>query len=146
MRAAMAAESVGIPSVSIVCEGFEGQAAATARGHGYDGIQLAVTVGHVDAQSADAMIENFIASTVDDVIEGLTAEIESTGGAGAEPAAFDIVASGSIDDVNDAFVEAGWTDGHPIVPPTPDRVDAFLVDSGHDPWKTLGVAASSGPR
>ena len=25
MRAAIAAESIGIPSVSIVCEGFEGQ-------------------------------------------------------------------------------------------------------------------------
>ena len=30
MRAAIAAESIGIPSVSIVCEGFEGQALATA--------------------------------------------------------------------------------------------------------------------
>ena len=65
MRASIAAESAGIPSVSIVCEGFAGQATATARGLGYDGLALAVTVGHVDAQSAEEMIDNFLSSTVD---------------------------------------------------------------------------------
>ena len=39
----------------------------------------------------------------------------------------------------------GWTDGHPVRPTDPGpRSTAFLADSGHDPWKTLGVAASSG--
>ena len=32
LRAAVAAEAAGVPSVSLVCEGFERQAAATARG------------------------------------------------------------------------------------------------------------------
>ena len=53
-------------------------------------------------------------------------------------------ASGSIDDVTRMFIGRGWTDGHPIVPPTVDRVDALLHGSGHDPWKVLGVAPSSG--
>ena len=57
LRAAIAAESAGIPSVSIVCEGFDGQARATARGHGYDGLPLAVTVGHVDAQFFDQVLD-----------------------------------------------------------------------------------------
>ncbi|NDH24364.1 MAG: hypothetical protein EBY49_10580, partial [Actinobacteria bacterium] len=56
----------------------------------------------------------------------------------------DIVVSGSIDDVNRYFLDRGWSDGHPVVPPTRDRVEAFLADSGHDPWKVLGVASSSG--
>ena len=34
LRAAVAAESAGVPSVSVVCEGFERQATATARGLG----------------------------------------------------------------------------------------------------------------
>jgi len=67
----MAAESAGIPSVSIVCDGFQGQATATARGHGYDGLPVVATIGHVDAQSADEMVGNFTRPTVDQIIAGL---------------------------------------------------------------------------
>lgn len=144
MRASIAAESVGIPSVSIVCEGFDRQARATARGLGYDGLPLAVTIGHVDAQSADEMIANFVTRTVDDVIAGLVGGDADDDEGTDEPAALDVVVSGTIDDVQREFVDRGWTDGHPVVPPTRDRVEAFLAGSGHDPWKTLGVAASSG--
>lgn len=144
MRAAIAAESASIPSVSIICEGFEGQARATARGHGYDGLPLAVTVGHVDAQSEQEMIANFIASTVPKIIEGLTDDSTEATGDSHEPAALDIVVSGTIDEVTTEFIERGWTDGHPFIPPTRERVEAYLLDSGHDPWKTLGIATSSG--
>jgi hypothetical protein len=144
LRAAIAAESAGIPSVSIVCEGFDGQARATARGHGYDGLALAVTVGHVDAQSSEEMIRNFVARTVDDVIAGLTCDGADDDGVDDEPAALDIVAAGTIDEVHAAFLARRWSDGHPFVPPTRARVEAYLTDSGHDPWKTLGTAASSG--
>lgn len=144
MRASIAAEAAGIPSVSIICEGFEGQARATARGLGYDGLPLAVTVGHVDAQATDVMRRNFIDVTLDQIIQGLTVEDAAAGAEHDEPAALDIVGSGSIDEINELFLAQGWTDGHPVIPPTRDRVERFLVDSGHDPWKRLGIAASSG--
>jgi len=144
MRAAIAAESAGIPSVSIVCDGFAGQASATAKGLGFDGLPLAVTVGHVDAQSADEMTANFVGSTVDLVIAGLSDSAESSTASSDEPAAVDTVASGSIDEINDVFIQNGWTDGSPIIPPTRARVEAFLTDSGHDPWKSLGIAPASG--
>lgn len=146
LRAAIAAETAGIPSVSIVCEGFDGQARATARGHGYDRLPLAVTVGHVDAQPVDEMITAFVAHTVPAVIAGLTArdDEDDRDGGNDEPGALDVAASGTIDEIQATFVERGWTDGHPVVPPTRDRVEAYLADSGHDPWKTLGIAASSG--
>lgn len=144
LRASIAAEAAGIPSVSIICEGFEGQASATGRGLGFDGLPLAVTVGHVDAQSTDVMVANFVAFTVDRIIDGLTAPNNDDSSDGDEPAALDEVASGSLEIINEYFVERGWTDGNPIVPPTRDRVETFLADSGHDPWKTLGTATSSG--
>ncbi|MDY7100653.1 MAG: hypothetical protein S0880_05650 [Actinomycetota bacterium] len=147
LRASIAAESAGIPSVSIVCEGFEGQARATARGHGYDGLPLAATIGHVDAQSSEELAANFVASTVDRVIAGLTGggdDAASADGEGDEPTALDVVASGTIDAIHAVFLERGWSDGNPIVPPSRERVEAYLVDSGHDPWKVLGIATSSG--
>jgi hypothetical protein len=144
MRASIAAESVGIPSVSIICEGFAGQATATARGIGFDGLPLAVTVGHVDAQSAKEMTANFIATTVDDIINGLTGDEPTAGTENSEPAALDIAASGTIDEINEHFATKGWSDGNAIIPPTRVRVENYLEGSGHDPWKTIGVAPSSG--
>jgi hypothetical protein len=155
MRAAIAAESAGIPSVSIVCDGFAGQATATARGHGYDDLPVVVTIGHVDAQSAEEMTANFVASSVDQVIAGLVASADASdttetaaalaaSDPTAEPAPIDVAATGTIDELHDLFLENGWSDGHPIIPPTRDRVEQFLVSSGHDPWKSLGIAPSSG--
>ena len=146
LRASIAAETAGVPSVSIVCAGFEGQASATGRGHGFDDLALAVTTDHVDAQPADRMIADFLAVTVDQIVAGLTGDPRPAGGEAAsdDPAALDTVVSGTIDEINAAFVARGWSDGLPIIPPTRDRVEAFLAATGHDPWKRLGIAKSSG--
>ncbi len=146
MRAAIAAESADIPSVSIVCEGFDGQAAATGRGLGWDGLPLAITIGHVDTQDDDEMVANFVESTIPQIIDGLIGELSAPIGAGqtTEPTALDIVASGDIAAIHRAFVDRGWSDGHAFVPPTQTRVERYLAGSGHDPWKTLGVSPSSG--
>jgi len=144
MRASIAAESAGIPSVSLICEGFEGQARATARGLGFDDLALAVTNGHVDAQSFDQMVANFMATTFDRVVDGLTRPIAGGGERQTEPSALDVAAVGTIDEINRAFIDNEWSDGLPIVPPTRTRVESMIAASGHDPWKVLGVAKSSG--
>ena len=144
MRASIAAEAAGYPTVSLVCEGFEGQARATGRGFGFDGLALAVTRGHVDAQNAEEMEANFIEYTLAQVIDGLTShqEVETT--TNSEPAAMDVAVAGSIDEINTVFVANGWSDGLPIIPPTIERLNALLAETGHDPWKSLGIAKSSG--
>ncbi len=144
LRAAIAAEAAGIPSVSLICEGFDRQATATARGLGFDDIALAVMRGHVDAQPTAEMIESFVAHTVDQVVAGLTVDRDDGGDGVDEPGALDAVGRGSIDEINRLFRERGWSDGSPIVPPTRERVEAFLAASGHDPWKVLGVVRPSG--
>ena len=111
---------------------------------GYDGLPLAVTVGHVDAQSVEVMMANFIQTTVDDIITGLTDDETVDDSDSAEPSALDIAASGTIDEINQHFIAMGWSDGNAIIPPTKDRIEHYLEGSGHDPWKILGVAPSSG--
>lgn len=133
-----------MPSVSLVCEGFERQAAATARGLGYDGLPLAVLRGHVDAQSHDDMVASFLEHTVPQVIDGLTRAAADAGGANDEPASLDVAASGTIDELHDLFAERGWSDGLPFVPPTRERVEAFIAATGHDPWRVIGRARPSG--
>lgn len=145
MRASIVAEMAGIPSVSLVCEGFERQSLATGRGHGIDGMRLGVLVGHVDAQGADEMQKNFIDVTLHQIIDGLTATgAAETTETKTEPTALEIAATGTIDEVNQIFLDRGWSDGLPIIPPTRERVEAILAATGHDPWKSLGVAKSSG--
>jgi hypothetical protein len=43
------------------------------------------------------------------------------------------VLSGDFDEVNRRFRENGWTDGLPIVPPTRERVEAFLAQVEREP-------------
>jgi hypothetical protein len=144
LRAAVAAEAAGTPSVSLVTEGFVRQALATGRGLGFDGMRLAVLAGHVDSQTYDEMVASFVASTVEQVIDGLTRPVDDSAGAVVEPNDLDVVATGTIDEVVAHFLEHGWSDGLPFVPPTRGRVEAFIAPSGHDPWRTLGVARPSG--
>lgn len=152
MRASIAAETVGIPSVSLVCHGFVGQATATGRGLGIDGMRLAVMPHHVDAQSAESMLADVRASLVDQVVDGLTTAHHErpstgtlrTGTVRTELTPLDVAVTGTIDEIYEAFVDRGWSDGSPFIPPTRERVDSFLAACGHDPWRCLGTAASSG--
>lgn len=146
MRAAVAAEQAGIPSVSIVCEGFVGQAAATSRGHGFDDLALAVIPGHVDALGWDELRAEFVTNTITQVVDGLTRSTADARGEARtdEPSALDVVVSGDLDHIHTEFVERGWSDGLPIVPPTLARVHAMIGPSGHDPWKLLGTTPTSG--
>jgi hypothetical protein len=144
LRASVACEAAGVPTVSLVCEGFERQARATGRGLGFDRLPIAVMKGHVDAQSYDDMVASFVGYTLEQIVSGLTTSIDWDDEGSAEPAALDIVASGTIDEIHRTFVANGWSDGLAIIPPTRERVEAFIAVTGHDPWRVLGTIRPSG--
>jgi hypothetical protein len=58
-----------------------------------------------------------------------------------EPPSTHILSSASPLDAIENCYERGWTDGLPVVPPTPDRVAALLDFVGLDPKETLKVIA-----
>ncbi|HKV54354.1 MAG TPA: UGSC family (seleno)protein, partial [Candidatus Binataceae bacterium] len=82
-----------MPTVSLVCEGFVGQANTTAVGLGLAGMQLAMVPGHVDVQSAEELKRNVVNVTVDAVIKGLTGEVDGDAYSEPEPGPEDIVFS-----------------------------------------------------
>ncbi len=49
--------------------------------------------------------------------------------------------AGGLDELEDMF-ERGWSDGLPVVPPTPERVEAML--GGRDPGRSLGTVPPVG--
>ena len=73
LRASAAAELAGVPTSSLVCEGFLGQAASTSSGLGMPNLPVAVVPGHVDTQPADELERNIVEVTLARVIENLTA-------------------------------------------------------------------------
>ncbi len=55
-----------------------------------------------------------------------------------------IACADSLDAINDHFYEQGWTDGLPIVPPTPERVDGLLAGMAwRDPDALIAVIPPS---
>ena len=125
LRASAAAEAAGIPTASLVCDGFLGQGRSTAAGIGMPNIPLAQVTGHVDVQTTDELVSNIVGVTVPAVIKALTEDPPPVASP-TEPKPTDVVFQGTFEEVNQYFYENGWTDGLPIVPPTLERVQAFL--------------------
>ena len=138
VRASAIAERAGIPSSSLVCEGFITQAQTTAAGLGLPSLPLARLPGHVDVQSPEELRRNVLGVTLDAVVGNLTTD-PAPAQLAQEPTPSDIVFRGSFDEVNGHFVEREWSDGLPVVPPTVDRIGAFLSFTDRDRDEVIGV-------
>ena len=138
LRASAVAEKAGVPSSSLVCEGFLGQAGTTSVGLGLPNLPVALVPGHVGTQGSEELAENVLKVTLDDVVKNLTNDPDAVAVAN-DPIARDIVFSGTIDEVNRLFIENEWSDGLPIIPPTAERVEAFLDFTDRDPEEVLAV-------
>ncbi|MBY0271026.1 MAG: hypothetical protein K2X06_14235 [Burkholderiales bacterium] len=138
LRASVAAESVGIPSATLVCESFMTLAKTASQGLGYPNIAVAPVRGHPGLQSKEVLQQNVRELTLDGVLNALfkTPALATVGG---EPGARDIICSGSFEDVNEYFLRHELSDGLPIVPPTVDKVEAFLQYTDRQADEVLGV-------
>jgi hypothetical protein len=139
LRASAVAEKAGIPSVTLVCEGFVAQASSTSVGLGLPELPLAVVPGHVDVQSAEEMRSNVVAMTAGQVAAGLTKAGNGRAIAESEPSPADIVFTGSFEEVNDFFYQNEWSEGLPVVPPTAEKIGKFLQFTDRRPDESLGV-------
>ena len=113
-------------------------AEATSVGLGVPDIQVALVPGHVGAQSNEELRRNIREVTVERVIDNLT-RAPAVANAGAEPAAREIIFRGDFDAVNRYFYDNELGDGLPLVPPTRERIEAFLAFTDRDPDEVLGI-------
>jgi len=72
LRASAACEAAGIPSSSLIGEGFILQAAATSVGMGMRDLPVALVPGHPTALSTEELKRNTLEVTLGKVIENLT--------------------------------------------------------------------------
>ncbi|MEZ5262632.1 MAG: UGSC family (seleno)protein [Acidimicrobiia bacterium] len=137
LRASAAAELAGVPTSSLVCEGFLGQAATTASGLGMPNLPVAPVPGHVDTQPYAELERNIIEVTLPAVLANLTAQPDRARPV-PEPGPTEVVFRGSFEEVNRLYQENRWSDGLPVVPPTREAVERFLAFTDLDPDHSFG--------
>ena len=145
MRPAAEAEKLGIPSVVVTTTGFTNIAKATGRAEGITGLRVAEYPGAVGVH-AQALVEKNVETVLfDRIVDELTKPRpgESEGALGAERGADEIVFEGTFDEINDHFRQRLWSDELPIVPPTRERVDAFLKHTWRAPDERIAVLAQA---
>ena len=128
MGSCIAAEHEGLPSVMIAAPGFAEQAKLAARTGGVPVPRVAVYPGAFSAHSREELLKNTREILWPQIVAALTEKFTEAELKQAEDPAdgFEVVYSGNLDEVNLYFSQNGWTDGLPIIPPTPSRVNEFL--------------------
>ena len=141
MRAVAAAEEANLPAVGIVSSGFEVMARSVAKIFGDDEPRLAVYPGAIQTDTDETFGRKVREVVIDQIEEALqrSRPAAPSAAAEAEPGPREVVFTGSLDEVEEHFLNQGWSDGLPIVPPTPDRVDRFLAATHEDPDVVLGA-------
>ena len=104
LRASAVCEEAGVPSSSLVCQGFIQQAAATSVGLGLPSMPVALVPGHPGAQNAAMLHRNILNVTTEAVIKNLT-DASGVGEDHTEPEARAIVFRGGFDAVNENFLQ-----------------------------------------
>ena len=138
LRASVAAESAGIPSATLVCESFMTLSKAASQGLGYPNIAVAPVRGHPGLQSKEVLQQNVRELTLDGVLNALL-KMPASATVGGEPGARDVICSGTFEEVNEYFLKHELSDGLPIVPPTVEKVEAFLRHTDRKADELLGV-------
>ncbi len=128
-----------MPAVAIVSSGFMGQAKAVRKALKAPDLSLAEYPGVIPLDSADQLADKVWNNVLPAVLEHLKTDVVQSGAAADEPAARDIVFTGSLDEVQEYFHAREWADGMAFVPPTRERVEAFLRWTDRDPDEIIGV-------
>ena len=132
----IAAEELGIPSVMIAAPGFVKQAKITARAAGLKALQVVEYPGAFASHTREELIDNTRRVLWPQIKKALT-----TPAAEAELAEVPrgVEVFSSAEEFQQAFLESGWTDGLPVIPPTENAVAEFLKFTDLPPEQSLGA-------
>lgn len=139
----IAAEYLGIPAVTIAAPGFVTQVYSTSVNNGIPAPRVAVYPGAFAAHTREELLENTRSVLWPQIVDALTRPISEEEIAQAADRSTkdsrEVVFTGTLDEINRYFTDQRWSDGLPVVPPTADRVEAFLEYTDM-PWDTsVGV-------
>ncbi|MGE0556833.1 MAG: hypothetical protein AB7E73_01570 [Burkholderiales bacterium] len=123
----------------VTTTGFSPLARFTGKAGGVEDLRIAEYPGPLGIHDSDLIARNIEGTLIPQIVEGLTR-------AGAGPAtgaaacnAQDSVFAGTADEINRHFIDREWSDGLPVVPPTPARIEQCLARTRHAPDEVIAV-------
>ena len=134
-------EKRGVPTVSWTAERFIDDAQASALAFGLTTIPIAIIPVPCTNEPADR-IRQMAADSIDQVIDGLTKPVSSkVTKVAARPSkvlkfqAEDLLEA--FEKMNKSFLDEGWSDGFPLVPPTSQAVEHMLSGTSFSREKVI---------
>ena len=147
----IAAEALGIPSAMIAAPGFVKQAKSAAAVAGLSALCVAEYPGAFASHTREELLANTRKALWPQVKAGLLGESRATRdaeGSRLEPNALrqnvEPFITGTFAEIQRIFLDSGWTDGLPFVPPTEDAVAEFLRFADLPPESSLGAIPPAG--
>lgn len=142
---AIAAEYVGIPAVTVGAPTFVAQIHSTGVNRGVPVLRAAEYPGAFASHATADLKKNTREIVWPQVKTLLTAPITAEEIAryapGGKRPANEVIYYGNFDEIQDFFAVNGWTDGLPVVPPTDEKVRAYLAFTDYDGDDVLGTFA-----
>lgn len=138
-------ETRGVPTVSFTARAFERDAHRSAETFGLVQLPIAVVAAPFTSQPVEA-INSLVEACIDQVVSGLTTEVPSTERESEVTVLDEDWLTFSGDDLLDAassmnrqFLDYGWTDGFPLVPPTDRLLAAMLSGTSRSPEDVVAI-------
>lgn len=127
--------------------GFSVLARLTGRSGGVADLRIAEYPGSLGMHDADEIARNVKQALIGQIVDGLTRAEASAGATAAsrrDPR--EIVFTGTTEEVTRHFNAKEWSDGLPVIPPTIERVEAFLKHTDRSADEVVAVLPSANLR
>ncbi len=135
-------EKAGVPTVSFTAKAFAKDARRSAQAFGLPSAPIAVVDLPFTNQAADG-IRRAVDGCIDQVIDALTTAPRAPEVAVGAPAERITIEGGDVSDAFDRmtalFLARDWSDGFPLVPPTPERVARMGEGTRRRPHEVIAV-------
>jgi len=100
----------------------------------------------ISLDSVDKLNRCFEEKTLDLIIEALTKPLQKKNAQAGTAPSIDVAFKGTLEEVNQHFFSNWWTDGLAIIPPTRERVEAFLKFTPLAPDQEVAILRPSSVR
>lgn len=138
-RAVVHLERAGFSTVAVVSSGFIGMFDALCASMGVDDMPRAEYPGLIPTDTTATLREKVASILVPRLLDALGSAPRAHATDDVEPDPTGVVFRGDLDAVHEHFAAQLWSDGLPIIPPTPDRVERFLACTSRSPDEVLGI-------
>ncbi|MEC9309875.1 MAG: UGSC family (seleno)protein, partial [Chloroflexota bacterium] len=142
----VAIEKAGIPAVGIAAQSFARAWQSCVDGWGQPNTAF-VTIPHATTGQKAVYINQMVDGAIDAIISGLTetSSLPPIQQAPPENSATEVFtvnmdsSAMGLNAVNDFLSDRDWTDGMPVIPPTPELVDAMLKGTKRSPQDVIMI-------